>query len=116
MGYWGYSFPPRLTVGQRRAKAAREVAKLKKNGRTVSPVVIEGTKIATTFWGKAWCDNLESYSDFASRLPRGRSYAKNGSVCDLQVEPGKVEALVCGTELYRVSINIRPLSAGDWRK
>jgi hypothetical protein len=103
MGYWGYSYPPRLTVAQRRAKATREVMKLEKNGRTVSPVAIDGNKIATTFWGKAWCDNLESYSDFENRLPRGRSYVKNGSVCDLQIEPGKVTALVCGTELYHTS-------------
>ena len=115
MGYWGYYFPPRLTVAQRRAKATREVAKLKKKGQTVTPVVIEGNKIATTFWGKAWCDNLESYSDFENRLPRGRSYVKNGSVCDLQIEPGNVTALVCGTELYRISIKIKPLAPEAWR-
>src|SRR4051794_10625275 len=115
MSYWGYSYPPRLTVAQRRAKANREVQKLEKNGRAVSPVVIEGSKVATTFWGKAWCDNLESYSDFANRLPRGRSYAKNGCVCDLQIEPGKVVALVCGTELYHIAIKIRPLPPETWK-
>jgi uncharacterized Zn finger protein len=115
MGWYDYSFPRYVSVGERRAKAAREVQKLKKNGRAVAPVVIEGAKIATTFWGKAWCDNLESYSDFASRLPRGRSYVKNGAVCDLQVEPGKVSALVCGSEVYRISIKIRPLPPETWR-
>jgi uncharacterized Zn finger protein len=115
MGYWGYSFPPRLTVAQRRAKATREIAKLTKKGQTVTPVVIEGRKIANTFWGKAWCDNLESYSDFETRLPRGRSYVLNGSVCDLQIEPGRVTALVCGTELYRISITIKPLAPVEWR-
>jgi uncharacterized Zn finger protein len=113
MSWW--SFQPYVSVAERRAKAQREVAKLKKKGQTITPVEIDGNKIATTFWGKAWCDNLESYSDFASRLPRGRSYVKNGSVCDLQVEAGKVEAMVCGTEVYRVSIKIKPLPAETWR-
>ena len=34
------------------------------------------------------------YSDFANRLPRGRTYVRNGSVVDLQIEPGRVKALV----------------------
>ena len=83
-----YGFKPYVSVGARRAQAARELAKLLKKGRTISPVVIEGRKIAKTFWGKAWCDNLERYSDFANRLPRGRTYVRNGSVVDLQVAPG----------------------------
>ena len=116
MSWYSYGYyRPYVSVAQRRAKAAREVQKLKKNGRTVTPVAIEGNKIATTFWGKAWCDNLESYSDLANRLPRGRSYVKNGSVCDLQVEPGKVSALVCGSELYRIAIKIKPLATETWR-
>jgi uncharacterized Zn finger protein len=113
MSWW--SFRPYVSVAQRQAKARREVAKLKKKGRTVTPVEIDGREIATTFWGKAWCDNLESYSDFENRLPRGRSYVKNGSVCDLQIEPGKVTALVCGSELYRIAIKIRPLSPEAWK-
>jgi hypothetical protein len=67
MSLWG--FREYLPVTQRRANAAKEVEKLKKQGRVVSPVVIEGRKIARSFWGKAWCDNLERDSDFASRLP-----------------------------------------------
>ena len=54
-----------------------------RRGETVSPVVIEGRKIASTFWGQAWCTNLESYSDFENRLPRGRTYVRNGSVVHL---------------------------------
>ena len=84
-----------------RAAAARPSArwqKLRKKGHPVSPVVIEGRTIARTFWGKAWCDNLERYSDFANRLPRGRTYVRNGSVLDLQIAPGEVKALVSGSE------------------
>jgi uncharacterized Zn finger protein len=108
-------FRPYVPVSQRRAQAAREVEKLKKKGRTITPIAIAGRKIAFTFWGKAWCDNLESYSDYANRLPRGRTYVRNGSVVDLQVLAGKVTALVSGTELYKVSINIDPLPAARWK-
>jgi len=104
-----------LPVAHRRAKAAKEVAKLKKQGRAVSPVVIEGRKIATSFWGKAWCDNLERYSDFANRLPRGRTYVRNGSIIDLQIARGKVEALVSGSEIYRVKIDIAVAAPPRWK-
>jgi hypothetical protein len=100
MSYYG--FAPYVPVARRRANAGREVAKLAKKGRTVSPVVIEGRKIANNFWGKAWCDNLESYSDYENRLPRGRTYVRNGSVVDLQIERGQIRAMVSGSELYRV--------------
>ena len=75
-------------MAQRRAQAAREVAKRIKKGQAVSPVSIEGRTIASTFWGKAWCTNLESYSDFENRLPRGRTYVRNGSVVDLKIDEG----------------------------
>lgn len=111
---WFYTFKPYVSVAARQAKAKREVAKLEKKGQTISPVKIEGRAIATTFWGKAWCDNLESYSDFENRLPRGRSYVRNGSVCDLQILPGRVKALVCGSELYRIDITVKPLPRATW--
>ena len=82
---WGYGFRPYVPVAQRRANAARQVATMSRKGRTVAPVNLAGKKIATSFWGKAWCDNLESYSDYANRLPRGRTYVRNGSVVDLQI-------------------------------
>jgi uncharacterized Zn finger protein len=112
MSWW--SFKPYVSVAQRQAKAKREVEKLRKKGQTITPVHIEGKAIATTFWGKAWCENLESYSDYDNRLPRGRSYVKNGSVCDLQVAPGVVTALVCGSELYHITVKIKPLAKETW--
>src|SRR2546427_12837717 len=110
-----YGFRPYVSVGARRAQAARELAKLRKKGRKISPVVIEGRRIAETFWGTAWCKNLERYSDFASRLPRGRMYVRNGSVLDLQIEPGVVKAHVAGYDLYTVEIAIAKLPAPRWR-
>ena len=107
-------FPPYVPVAQRRAAAARKVARLKKQGREVKPVQIEGRNIAKSFWGKAWCDNLESYSDYESRLPRGRTYVRNGSVIDLQLQPGAIEALVSGSDIYRVHIKIMGLPKSHW--
>src|SRR5712691_11441661 len=101
---WGYGWRPYVSAGQRRANAAREMAKMAKAGKTVSPVVLQTKNIAATFWGKAWCDNLEAYSDYASRLPRGRTYVRNGSVVDLQIVPGEVKALVSGSEIYEVVV------------
>ena len=112
--YYYYGFRPYVSVGARRAQAAREVARLKKKGRQTSPVVIEGRTIAETFWGEAWCDNLERYSDFANRLPRGRSYVRNGSVVDLQVAPGSVTALVSGSTLYDVKVTVAPVPRTRW--
>ena len=107
-------WPPYVSAAERRLRAAREARKLHKKGSPVEPVTIEGRRIASTFWGKAWCDNMESYRDFESRLPRGRSYARNGSVLDLQIAPGKVTALVSGSRLYRVAIDITQLSRKNW--
>ena len=109
-----YGFKPYVSVGARRAQAARELAKLRKKGRKISPVAIEGRKIAETFWGKAWCANLERYSDFANRLPRGRTYVRNGSVVDLQVGPGSVTALVSGSTMYDVKVTVGPVSRARW--
>ena len=115
MDYYDYfGFRPYVSVGARRRQAARELAKLNKKGRKTSPVVIEGRKIAATFWGEAWCDNLERYSDYANRLPRGRTYARNGSVVDLQVAPGSVTALVSGSRMYDVKVTVAPVARTRW--
>ena len=109
-----YGFKPYVPVGARRAQAARALAKLQKKGRKISPVAIEGRKIARTFWGEAWCDNLERYSDYANRLPRGRTYVRNGSVVDLQVGPGSVTALVSGSTMYDVKVTVGPVPRPRW--
>jgi uncharacterized Zn finger protein len=113
--YYDYGWRPYVTVAERRRKAVREMEKLKKRGHPVSPVVIEGRTIAKTFWGKAWCDNLERYSDFANRLPRGRTYVRNGSVVDLQIGGGEVHAMVSGSEIYKVTVKVRPVSKTRWQ-
>jgi uncharacterized Zn finger protein len=113
MGY--YEWRPYVSVEQRRRKAEKTLAGLRKKGQPVSPVRIEGRTIARSFWGKSWCTNLEHYSDFASRLPRGRSYVRNGSVLDLQIARGEVRAMVSGSELYTVQVDIAPATAKRWK-
>ncbi len=112
--YSYHEWRPYVSVAERRRQAARKVAKLQKAGRKVSPVEIAGRKIAVTFWGDAWCTNLEAYSDYANRLPRGRTYVRNGSVIDLQIEAGRVRSLVSGSDIYEVDINIKPLAKKRW--
>jgi uncharacterized Zn finger protein len=111
--YWGWK--PYVSVAERQRRAAREMEKRRKQGHPVSPVIIEGRTIVKTFWGKAWCENLERYSDFANRLPRGRSYVRNGSVIDLQITPGRIHALVSGSKIYKVAIKITPVTKARWK-
>ena len=110
---WGWR--PYVSVAERRRKALREMTKRRKQGQQVLPVVIEGRAIVTTFWGKAWCENLERYSDFANRLPRGRTYVRNGSVIDLQIAAGQIQALVSGSEIYEVDVKITPVGPSRWK-
>ncbi len=121
MSRWGrYSYsrydryPPYVPVAERKAKAAKAAAKLLKKGTTHQPVQLNGKTIARTFWGKAWCDNLESYSDYSNRLPRGRSYVRNGSVLHLDIRRGEIEALVSGSSLYKIKIGIKPVAKKRW--
>ena len=110
MEFWA----PYVPVAEQRARARREMARLKKKGKHIRPVEIDGRAIARSFWGKGWCDHLESFADFANRLPRGRRYVRNGSVCHLEIRPGRVEAIVSGSELYDVTIGITQLKAAAW--
>ncbi len=109
--YWR----PYVPVARRQNQARQFAAKLAKEGHELRPVELTGRIIAKTFWGKAWCENLENYSDYANRLPRGRTYVRNGSVIDLQVAPGQVTAIVSGSELYEVRVKIEKLSQRKWR-
>ena len=113
MSYYGYK--PYVSVAARRLKAEKLAAKAKKSGAEFTPVEAFRGGIAKTFWGKAWCDNLEHYSDFANRLPRGRSYVRNGSVVDLKVTAGEVHAKVMGSSLYAVEIKMTAVAAKQWQ-
>jgi uncharacterized Zn finger protein len=116
MGFDGYGdFPAYLSVAKRRARAQQRLKALARKGKKPSPIVIEGRTIATTFWGKAWCDYVEGHAALVNRLERGRSYVRSGMVIDLEVTRGQVRALVSGTDLYEVVIEIAPLPGPRWK-
>lgn len=112
-GYGGWA--PYVSVAERRRRAMRKMAALRKKGVDVQPVTIDGRKIAKSFWGEAWCDHLESFSDFENRLPRGRTYVRNGSVCHLAMAKGSIQAKVSGSELYDVHVKIKTLPGPKWK-
>jgi uncharacterized Zn finger protein len=112
----GFEFPAYVSVTTRRARARAVAEKIaRKQKRSLTPIdPIEGNKLVRTFWGKAWCDNLESYVDYANRLPRGRSYARHGAVIDLQIAAGKITALVSGSSTYEIDVTIGRLPQKSW--
>jgi uncharacterized Zn finger protein len=110
---WGY-FEPKPSVAELRARAAQAARKLRANGQTLEPVNLISGAIGQTFWGKAWCKNIEQYSDYAYRLPRGRTYARNGLVLDLRIKPGLVTALVSGSSVYKIEVKIDPIDFRRW--
>lgn len=109
-----YRWKPYVSAAEKRMRAQRALARMAKRGEARNPIVVEGRNIATTFWGKAWCDNIEGYSDFYNRLGRGRSYVRSGAVLDLQVKPGAVTARVMGTRLYSVEVKIAAVARARW--
>lgn len=109
---WGRYVP----VAERREEAKKKMEQLRKKGLKVYPIEIEGRTIAKKFWGKTWCEHLEKFSDYSNRLPRGRTYVRNGSVCHLEIKEGKVEARVIGSSLYTVEVDISPLKKSKWEK
>lgn len=113
---WGWSWRPYVPVGERRARAFLEMERLRKKGANIQPVTIAGRQIARTFWGRSWCEHLEKFSDYENRLPRGRTYVRNGSVCHLEIKPGKIAAKVSGSDIYDVTINIKALAKAHWKR
>lgn len=111
--WWSYQ-----DVEEQKARLQREIAKRKKRGEKFEALAAPAgqKKLSTTFWGQAWCRNLESYQDYETRLPRGRSYLRQGNVYNLEIEPGKLSAVVAGSELYDTSITIQPLPKKQWQQ
>jgi uncharacterized Zn finger protein len=112
---YGWGWRPYVPVAQRRKNGEKAAQKLIKKGEKIEPIKINGRTIAKSFWGKAWCEHLESFSDFANRLPRGRTYVRNGSVIHLKIEEGKVTAFVQGSDLYKIAVEIKSLGTKKWK-
>ncbi|MBE6122284.1 MAG: hypothetical protein E7190_06180 [Erysipelotrichaceae bacterium] len=110
--YWNTQYYSQPTAEELKHNAEKSSAKAKRKGIIYDPVIVSGRQICTSWWGNAWCENLERYADYASRIERGRRYVRNGSVIDLQISRGKVTARVQGTRKtpYKIEIRISPLS------
>ncbi|MDA3924644.1 MAG: SWIM zinc finger family protein [Kiritimatiellae bacterium] len=109
-------WPAYVSVAEKKEKAKRQIKKLSKKIKDIKPVEIEGRIIAKTFWGKAWCTHLEHFSDYSNRLPRGKSYARHGSICHLEICEGEITAKVSGSSMYDVKIKISPLKKKTWKE
>jgi uncharacterized Zn finger protein len=109
--YYEDRWPQYISADERRRQAQRAAARL----GDAAPIVIEGSRIAKTFWGKAWCETLERYSDYANRLPRGRTYVRSGCVIDLRISAGNVDALVSGSHVYEVTVHVAPIPKQRWK-
>ncbi len=107
---------PYVPVAKRRSKAKKEMERLQKKGKLIEPIESTGRKITQTFWGESWCEHLEKFSDYDNRLPRGRTYVRNGSVCHLAISKGQVEAIVSGSSLYHIHIKIKPIAKTQWNR
>ncbi len=110
-----FYYKPYIPVAQRRAKALKKIAQLKKQGIHIQPVETQGRQISNTVWGNAWCNHMENFCDMDNRLSRGRTYVRNGSVCHLHIAPHMINAKVIGSELYNVKIQINPLQDQQWQ-
>ena len=107
---------PYVPVAQRKKRGAAKAKKRLGKGESLAPIKISGRKIATTFWGVQWCEYMEGYSDYANRLPRGRTYARNGSIAHLRIKSGEITAMVCGSDLYSITIKIEKLPTKRWKQ
>lgn len=108
-------FPRYVPVAERKILAQKARAEATRQGKSMDGIRIEGREIAASFWGKAWCTNLERYADFENRIGRGRTYVRNGSVVDLQIAEGRIDAKVMGSRLYKIHIDITPLPPARWK-
>ena len=110
--YWDDGFYSQPTTSELKQKSEASRKSAEKKGKVLEPVVIRGRSIANSWWGQAWCANLERYADFESRLGRGKRYVKTGAVIDMKIGKGKIQAKVQGTRKtpYKVDIRISPLS------
>ncbi len=115
MSRYDYDDYEYIPVSERRRRALKKMEKLREDGEEIQPIEPFKTRgIAKSFWGKSWCKHLESFSDYSNRLPRGRSYVRNGSVCHLGISQKEAKAIVSGSEMYQLSVHIDPLDPRKW--
>ncbi|MBP7950302.1 MAG: hypothetical protein KA004_11645 [Verrucomicrobiales bacterium] len=115
MSWWYQNYESKADI---EARVERQIAKRRKQGEALVPV-LPGAKtrdLSATFWGQAWNRNLMAYSDYESRMPRGRTYFRGGKVLDLALSAGKISSVVAGRELYDVVVSVKPLAEKRWKE
>jgi uncharacterized Zn finger protein len=99
-----------------KAAVLRKIAKRRKLGEIFEVFEApKGTKLTTSFWGQAWCRHLEQYGGYETRLPKGRTYLRQGNVYNLRTAAGVVTAEVAGSDLYEVKVRLTPLTTSAWQ-
>lgn len=110
-----YDYNEYVPVAVRRERALKKMQQLMADGEEIQPIEPFKTRtIAKSFWGKAWCRHIEAFSDYSNRLPRGRTYVRNGSVCHLGIEQEVAQAMVSGSSMYELSIHVDELCPEKW--
>jgi len=73
--------------------------------------------IGEKWWSQRFIQVLEE-SGSASRLQRGKRYARKGQVIGIEIRGGEVQAKVQGSAAkpYQVTIHLKPLSDATWEK
>ena len=85
--YWGeMPYYEQPTTGEIKRRSSETKKREKAKGKVLEPVVIQGRNIVKNWWGMAWCNNLEQYADYSSRIDRGKRYVRTGAVIDLKIE------------------------------
>lgn len=118
MAGWGWGYPEYVPVAEKKRRAIQKLAELQKKNSAIRPVIIQGTALVRSWWGKAWNTNLERYADYHNRIGRGKSYVRHGAVLDLQIEKGSIAALVQGSRAkpYKISVHVKTLQPRVWQE
>ncbi len=75
-----------------------------------------GRSFARTWWGRTWLKALEDTALDGAQLKLGRAFARRGAVGAVAVRPGRITALVLGTDRTpcRADVLLRRLTADEW--
>lgn len=71
----------------------------------------------SSWWARQWLEAFECFG-WGKCLTRGKAYARNGNVLDVEILPGLVKAHVRGSKKtpYKVEISMKTLSEHEWEQ
>lgn len=105
------------SAAELRRKAEQSKKRSADSKKALEPVLIDGRQIAKTWWGEAWCTNLENYADYRNRIGRGKRHVRADTVIDMKMKGGTIKARVQGSRRtpYRVEIEIDPMPEARYK-